>query len=292
MKTSINYLPWSGTEMLPPIIILAVVFTFLWLLDQLFAPISTIPYGIVGFFGKRGSGKSFAMVTYARRWRRYNPHSPVWTNLEKLELPGDGPIHLSCDYEQLMGAYGGLVLIDEAGIWLNALNFMDGDNRRIARWIAATRHYKVMLLMTAHDPSHVNKRVRDVVDEFYLMQPFTTLRFFFYRVYGSSTTIGRKKAQDRSGFIPMWPTTMRSYNTDSLKKQADTAGVQLVGKDAQLLPTETRVVKPRGPVGDRPAPVPKAEITVLKSKPKRVVKDEKKDEEIGEAWKEAITSQL
>ena len=38
-------------------------------------PTIEVPHGIVGFFGKRGSGKSLGMTTYARRrklnWRRF-----------------------------------------------------------------------------------------------------------------------------------------------------------------------------------------------------------------------------
>jgi hypothetical protein len=206
----------------------------LWALDQLLAPISAMQHGMVGIVGKRGSGKSFTAVTYARRWRHFNPHKPVYTNLEKLELPGDGPVYLNCTHEQITKAYNGLLLIDEAGVWLNAWNFVEKDQRKVARWIAATRHYKVMVILTAHAASHINVRVRSVVDEWIAMTPFTTLKLFRGLYYESESSIGRPKAESHTVWVPMWASTCKSYNTDSLHKQAISQGVDMVGTDAEI----------------------------------------------------------
>jgi len=235
-------LPTPHTIMQPDSLkLIAIVIAFcallgfvLWAADQLLAPISAMQHGMVGIIGKRGAGKSFTAVTYARRWRNFNPHKPVYTNLEKLELPGDGPIYLNCTHEMITKAYDGLLLIDEAGVWLNAWNFVDRDQRKVARWIAATRHYKVMVILTAHAASHINVRVRSVVDEWIVMTPFTTLKLFRGKYYESESSIGRKDQVSHTVWVPMWPTVCKSYNTDSLHRQATSAGVDMVGSDAEI----------------------------------------------------------
>src|SRR3954452_14990098 len=83
----------------------------LWVYTSLFAPISPRRYALVAIFGDRGSGKSFLGVTYLRRYRLFHPHVPVWTNLNRLDLPGDGPVHVEQSLQQIMAAREGVALI-------------------------------------------------------------------------------------------------------------------------------------------------------------------------------------
>lgn len=250
------------------IVIVGAIGFLLWLADQLFAPISVVPHGIVGFFGRRGAGKSFGMVTYARRWRHFNPNKPVFTNLEKMELPGYNgrctckhdhveipedqrtttdphaachfrlngckAVHISCNFSQIEACRDGLVAIDEAGIFISSLNFVDRKNRQFARWLVGTRHYKVMVILTAHTPGTVNNRLRDVIDQFIMMEAYTTLKLFKGLVYDSGAAYGRPKQHSQTVFIPMWRTTANSYNTDSLRRQAEAREVEVIGEDFEI----------------------------------------------------------
>lgn len=250
----------------------------LWVVDNLFAPIDVTPYGICGFFGKRGSGKSLGMTTYARRWRHFNPNKPVFTNMEKLILPGkvgnadsDGhgghkppcrcihkhvpladsdeldthnqctyllnkckAIHTDCNFAQISACRDGMVCIDEAGVFISNLNFADRKNRQFAKWLVATRHFKVKVMMTAHTPGSINNRLRDVTDQFVEMTAFTTLHLFRGWVYDSGKAYGIPDKKSHTIWIPMLPTTTKSYNTDSLRVQADRSETNIIGEDFEL----------------------------------------------------------
>jgi len=206
----------------------------IWFFDQVFAPISPLPYGLIGFFGNRGRGKTFTAVAYARRWRHQHPNAAVYTNLDKLKLPGTGPIYLSCTMEQITQARDCLVLIDEAGVFLNAWNYVAENQRKTARWIAATRHFGVIVLMTAHLPEHINKRIRDVLDEMYYMESFQGMGVFRATVYESSAGI-KKNKPTKTVWIPKLPTVCNAYDTNALRSRADIEGVDMVGTDEQML---------------------------------------------------------
>jgi hypothetical protein len=247
------------------------IFTVIWIADNLFAPISVMKFGIVGFFGRRGFGKSFCMVTYARRWRLFNKRKPVFTNLEKFTMPGENPpckcifvpngdidsktgqvlgdlwrlngcraVHLNASFEQMAACRDGLVAIDEAGIFVSNLNFAGKQDRRFARWLVGTRHYKVMVLLTAHNPGTINNRLRDVLDEFIQMRAYTKLKMFVGRVYESKEAYAsginnpRNNTHSHTVFIPMWRSTSNSYNTDSLRRKADAEGTNTVGYDIDI----------------------------------------------------------
>lgn len=218
-----------------------IILTIMWAIDQLFAPISALPYGIVFFGGKRGQGKTFGAVSYLRRLRHFNPDRTVYHNLDKLELPGTGKTVCyinwetgEVNYNLLKQARNAVILIDEAGVFFNAWNSFEKDSRDIARWIAASRHYKNAMILTAHRIEHVAKRIRDVTNECIIMESYTKTKILSGQVYESPEDIGRRDAQRHRVFFPMFASICNSYNTDSLRRMADAAGVDNVGHDADL----------------------------------------------------------
>src|SRR5947209_10621439 len=200
-------------QLLPWLIALPLVLVLvLWVYTSLFAPISPRRYALVGIFGDRGSGKSFMAVSYLRRYRHFHPHAPVWTNLNRLEVPGDGPVHVDCSLSEIMAARDGIALVDEMGIELNAQNWSQKGNQAFAEWIAKSRKVKMLILYTAHTPATVNKRVRDVTDESYLMRSLQVFGGFRAQLYLHALAGDCQ----RTTFIPKLRTVCRSYDTDCI----------------------------------------------------------------------------
>jgi hypothetical protein len=71
-----------------PITVAGLVMGALYVLATMLAGVSTMRYAIVGFFGRRGQGKSFSQVYYARKWGQRYRDKDVWTNMARLEIEG------------------------------------------------------------------------------------------------------------------------------------------------------------------------------------------------------------
>jgi Zonular occludens toxin (Zot) len=209
------------------------LFFLMWVWDQLYADIATMPFGIIGFFGNQGRGKTFTMVTYARRWRKKHPTAAVYTNMYKLLVPGTGPVYTGCDLDQMMQAEDSLVLIDEAGVFINAWEWISGAQRQFALWAAATRHNGNLILVTAHAPEQLNIRVQKVLAELHFLESFQGLKLFRSYVYESFA--GMKKAnKTKTIWIPKWPTTCKSYDTQMLRKHLNDLGAKANATETEL----------------------------------------------------------
>src|SRR5258708_37347439 len=62
-----------------------------YIVATMLASVSTMRYAIVGFYGRRGQGKSFSQVYYARKWGQTYPDKDVWSNMARLEIDGRVP---------------------------------------------------------------------------------------------------------------------------------------------------------------------------------------------------------
>jgi hypothetical protein len=71
-----------------PILILGAVLGGLYVLVTMLSGVSTLKYAIVGFYGRRGMGKTFSQVYYARKWGQTYRTKDVWTNMARLEIEG------------------------------------------------------------------------------------------------------------------------------------------------------------------------------------------------------------
>jgi hypothetical protein len=59
-----------------------------YVLATMISGVSTMRYAIVGFYGRRGQGKSFSQVYYARKWAQKYRDKDVWTNMARLDVEG------------------------------------------------------------------------------------------------------------------------------------------------------------------------------------------------------------
>src|SRR5947209_5682779 len=78
------WLPITGAMLLMALV---------YVLSTMLAGVSTMRYAIVGFYGRRGQGKSFSQVYYARKWGQRFPDKDVWTNMARLDIDGRAVCH-------------------------------------------------------------------------------------------------------------------------------------------------------------------------------------------------------
>ncbi len=74
-----------------PIVLGCLLMGGLYIVATMLASVSTMRYAIVGFYGRRGQGKSFSQVYYARKWGQTYPDKDVWSNMARLEIDGRVP---------------------------------------------------------------------------------------------------------------------------------------------------------------------------------------------------------
>lgn len=118
------------------------------------------PYKLIMVFGKKGSGKSTLLVKTA-----YQYLAKGWTVYTTEPLPGC----IKLDYTDIGYVHlerNSVLLVDEVGmIWDNRKFKTFSD--QVRDWFKLQRHYgvRVYLFSQAFD---VDKKIRDLVDEFYL----------------------------------------------------------------------------------------------------------------------------
>src|ERR687885_594720 len=83
-----NNLVGSMGAMMPWLIAAAVLMGLGYVAATMISGVSTMKYAIVGFYGRRGQGKSFSQVYYARKWGQRYRDKDVWTNMARLEIEG------------------------------------------------------------------------------------------------------------------------------------------------------------------------------------------------------------
>jgi hypothetical protein len=66
----------------------ALLMAVCYVVATMLSGVSTMRYAIVGFYGRRGQGKSFSQVYYARKWGQKYRQKDVWTNMSRLEIEG------------------------------------------------------------------------------------------------------------------------------------------------------------------------------------------------------------
>lgn len=71
-----------------PILALGALLGGLYVLITMLSGVSTLKYAIVGFYGRRGQGKTFSQVYYARKWGQAYRTKDVWTNMARLDVEG------------------------------------------------------------------------------------------------------------------------------------------------------------------------------------------------------------
>jgi hypothetical protein len=115
---------------------------------------------IRAYFGLPGAGKTYMMTQHAQKlckgrdvYTNYDILAPGAKNIFKMDNPMD-----------FLGAENGLVLIDEAGLWLPSFIWRSIPTQMIWK-IAQTRKFGIDLLYTAQDPARVVKPLREITFE-------------------------------------------------------------------------------------------------------------------------------
>ena len=136
---------------------------------------------VEAWFGFPGAGKTFAMTSAVLKAKRKEPGLRVYSNYP-IRFP-DGSMALPVEsLEDFEAATNGLLLLDEAHIALDSRQ-STGPSR--SRWVAKLgqlRKSALFLWYTTHDPSKVDKQLRNLTEQSHWMLSARRLGFFLSRV--------------------------------------------------------------------------------------------------------------
>ncbi|GAB6174417.1 hypothetical protein JCM15765_38950 [Paradesulfitobacterium aromaticivorans] len=137
---------------------------------------------VEGYLGLPGSGKSYTMGADAYILRERFPMMPVYTNIE-LNLPGNGPIYVMDDWEDLVNAENGLVILDEVNLWIQARVWAKVPGALLWKR-AQVRKSGLKVLWTAQSHKRVDTVLRELTFHTHVCKSWKRLGFFFVRSYG------------------------------------------------------------------------------------------------------------
>lgn len=132
------------------------------------------PYKLIFIFGKKGSGKSTLLAKYAARyrekgWNVFSTENILGTQLIRYEDIG----HRSFPPESL-------IIIDEVGMIWDNRGFKNFDTA-VRDFFKLQRHDHLAIVM-ASQTFDVDKKIRDLCDEMYLVKPFLRVWTFGRRI--------------------------------------------------------------------------------------------------------------
>lgn len=137
---------------------------------------------VEGYLGLPGSGKSFTMGADAYNLRQRYPGMPVFTNIP-LNLPGNGPIYEMNDWEDLVNAENGLVILDEVNLWMPARVWAKVPAALLWK-LAQVRKSGLKVLWTAQSHKRVDTVLRELTFHTHVCKSFKRLGFFYIKSYG------------------------------------------------------------------------------------------------------------
>jgi len=141
-----------------------------------------VVYGVVeGYLGLPGAGKTYSMVHEVVHRRKRNPHLRVYSNMW-LDLPGDGDFIQLQDWEELLDARDGLVLLDEINLWMPSRAWAKLPGPLLWKW-AQVRKSGLDVIWTAQHQARVDKLVRELTWMVYQMFSWRRLGFFAGKAY-------------------------------------------------------------------------------------------------------------
>lgn len=128
------------------------------------------PYKLIFIFGKKGSGKSTLLAKYACRYR-----AKGWNVFSTEDILGTQKIDYT-DIGHRTFPPESLVIIDEVGMIWDNRGFKNFDSA-VRDFFKLQRHDHLAVVM-ASQTFDVDKKIRDLCDEMYLVKPF--LRVWTY----------------------------------------------------------------------------------------------------------------
>lgn len=163
--------------------------------------------------GLPGAGKTYWAARAMYRLRRQQPERMIVSNTP-LYLPGK-PVPVVERIEQVWGLQNCTLLLDELHLWGDSADWKKG-RAEMAEWISQLRKRDVDLYYTTHDPSGVNKLVRDRCYLTFQVESFKGLGFFYWKgYYGQKVDKNRKYL---SGWYLFNPKVAAVYDTEFIVK--------------------------------------------------------------------------
>lgn len=166
---------------------------------------------VEGYLGLPGSGKSFTMGYDAYQLRKRYPNMPVYTNIP-LTLPGNGPIIEMEDWEDLVNAENGLVILDEVNLWMPARVWAKVPGALLWK-LAQVRKSGLKVLWTAQSHKRVDTVLRELTFHTHVCKSWKRLGFFLVRSYG-----GILGEPEGLRFVPFSATYKNVYGTHDYVK--------------------------------------------------------------------------
>jgi len=136
---------------------------------------------VEAWFGFPGAGKTFAMVAAALKARKAEPALRVYSNFP-VNFPDGSQSIPVLTMDDFVAATDGLLLLDEAHI---ALDSRQSTGRNRGEWVAKLgqlRKARLFLWYTTHDPTKVDKQLRNLTEISHWMVSARRLGFFLARV--------------------------------------------------------------------------------------------------------------
>lgn len=135
---------------------------------------------IRGYFGLPGSGKTYQMT---RDIQNEGRGKTVYTNYH-VQIPSAKEVIYISRPEEMINARDGIMLIDEAGLWLPSFIWKRIPEKLIWK-LAQVRKSGLDLWYSAQEPARVVKVLREITFESVHTEKF--FRFFLCRIHAGAT---------------------------------------------------------------------------------------------------------
>lgn len=161
-------------------------------------------YSLNYFFGKKGAGKSLLMVHYMLKYIRKG--FTVYSDIPALNVPGVRQINAK-DLENFAPTSNSVLFLDEVGITFDNRKFKTfSDGAR--DFFKFQRKYKVIVYMNSQS-FDVDKKIRDLVDKYYLIQSFGNVLCLCRPIKRKVTLVeassqGESRVADNLKFASIW----------------------------------------------------------------------------------------
>lgn len=208
------------------------------------------PFKTYMLFGKKGTGKTTLIAKYSIKFQKKN--RTVYSN---VEIPGNIYLNTNSIGKVKYAPYG-VLLLDEVGMIWDKRDFAKFD-KDVRDFFKLARQQKLTIYMFSQTYDDVDKKIRDLTDELYIISRFARVWSIARRIVkvqdighnqeGSGTIIDDYRYCSifdclffggwEWTFIPRWVSFFKSYNP---KKLSEYNGTVLPMSDVQIRHMNTK----------------------------------------------------